>query len=357
MKLALHIIVTIVLGYIAVFYASPIMCALCGIWLLMIPIGVWMCRNTKEDLNIFFETRSYVSEVGKPCTLSLKIENWSDRPVGHIRLKLQYLHHFEKKIYKIPMSAKVEGNEKLYLDVQITSDQVGLVECSLTEWKIWDPLGITSAKEKGQSKATIVFLPEVYPVQLLLPENHMGEEGEGEDHNQSRGGENKSEVFQIREYRPGDRLTSIHWKLSARAEELMTREFSHYAQSKGALIFDMSGLDLTNLNETVALGMSIAFALLENGAKFYIAWYQEDKKQMERMLIEQEEQVYEALSCLFQVPLYASEEAIYDIYKRFFPEDHVQIGVNRKLELMYNGQISHRFEKQNLALQIKEIEF
>ncbi|MBQ7916056.1 MAG: DUF58 domain-containing protein [Firmicutes bacterium] len=356
MRLTFHIVITIVLGYLAVFYANPIMCTLCGVWLMMIPVGIWLCRATRDDLNILFTAPNYVGAIGEPCTLSLKIENCSDRPVGKIKLYLQYFHQYEKKIYKIPVITKIGGGEMTWLEVQISSDLVGIAECSLHRWQVWDPLGIMSLKEKGLSKATVAFLPEIFPVRLQLPESFVGSEGEGEDTNPQRGGENNSEVFQIREYRPGDRPQSIHWKLSARVDDLMVREYSRFVQSKAALIFDMSAPDFTDLNEMFSLGISIAFAMLENDAKFYIAWYHSDQNHMERMLVEQEEHVYEALSCLFQAPVYESQTPISDVYKRFFPEEHVQLCVNRRLELLYNGKVAHQFVKENLANQIKEIE-
>lgn len=36
---------------------------------------------------------------------------------------------------------------------------------------------------------------------------------------------NPPEVSEIREYRPGDRMHNIHWKLSAKRDEIMVYEF------------------------------------------------------------------------------------------------------------------------------------
>ena len=40
----------------------------------------------------------------------------------------------------------------------------------------------------------------------------------------SGGGDDPSEIYQVREYRERDSLKDIHWKLSAREEELMVKE-------------------------------------------------------------------------------------------------------------------------------------
>ena len=39
-------------------------------------------------------------------------------------------------------------------------------------------------------------------------------------------GYDPSELFDVREFQNGDRLQSVHWKLSARTDELMVKELS-----------------------------------------------------------------------------------------------------------------------------------
>ena len=49
---------------------------------------------------------------------------------------------------------------------------------------------------------------------------------EGDEYEKERSGDAPTEIFQIREFRPGDRMQQIHWKSSARSGELMTKEYS-----------------------------------------------------------------------------------------------------------------------------------
>lgn len=49
-----------------------------------------------------------------------------------------------------------------------------------------------------------------------------------------RKGEDVSEIYAIREYRPGDSMKAIHWKLSARTKHWMVKEFSFPQGSAGA---------------------------------------------------------------------------------------------------------------------------
>ena len=39
-------------------------------------------------------------------------------------------------------------------------------------------------------------------------------------------GDDPSQIFEIRDYRPGDKMQKIHWKLSAKSDSLIVKEYS-----------------------------------------------------------------------------------------------------------------------------------
>ena len=64
----------------------------------------------------------------------------------------------------------------------------------------------------------IVF-PEIKPIDLPRP-SEISEEGEGKV---SVSGD---DLYSLREFRPGDSLSTVHWKSSAKTGTLRVREFS-----------------------------------------------------------------------------------------------------------------------------------
>ncbi len=59
---------------------------------------------------------------------------------------------------------------------------------------------------------------------------------------QGRSGAHHDEFHRIREYRPGDELRSIHWKTTARRNELMVREYRQHRDRRMLLILDLAPL-------------------------------------------------------------------------------------------------------------------
>jgi uncharacterized protein (DUF58 family) len=68
----------------------------------------------------------------------------------------------------------------------------------------------------------------VYPrYQDIRSWRTFNEKNVGMSYSMNRQDEDVSSVMGIRDYAPGDRLTSIHWKASARTNSLKTKEFEH----------------------------------------------------------------------------------------------------------------------------------
>lgn len=94
---------------------------------------------------------------------------------------------------------------------------------------------------------------------------------------QNRRGNDPSEMYDIREYVPGDDIRSIHWKLSCKTDQLILRQASEPSHYDVVVLLDIglmkNGKRLSDrlLNEAVANAMSIAEQLIKQGIKFCMA--------------------------------------------------------------------------------------
>ncbi len=112
----------------------------------------------------------------------------------------------------------------------------------------------------------MVIFPALHQVQLP-PKNESDKEGEEVLH--SRG----EEIYAIREFRPGDSLSSIHWKSSAKTGELRTKEF-HRPQDQSYTVFlnvlepgTQKVVEEKILEERVSKTASLIFYLIKRGNK------------------------------------------------------------------------------------------
>lgn len=101
--------------------------------------------------------------------------------------------------------------------------------------RVCDYLGIFSFRPKTLREKRIV----VFPQELAIPEPESFPLPTGRWIPKPGGG--FSENHELRAYRPGDQLTGIHWKLSAKTGDLMVREPVEPEQAKLLLTMDVSG--------------------------------------------------------------------------------------------------------------------
>ena len=110
------------------------------------------------------------------------------------------------------------------------------------------------AAEKGPSLPG-VLLPGGVPPALALGEQPLPD-GEGDKYSPHKPGDDPTELFGLRPYREGDRLSRIHWKLSQKTGQTLVKELGLPVSERVLFL-----LDLTGPGEEISLQLD-AFATL-----------------------------------------------------------------------------------------------
>ena len=118
---------------------------------------------------------------------------------------------------------RAEGVSELMLP--LTIKRIGGYRIDICDYSVQDYLGIVrfcyDAGDMPSHTAVFQALPTTEKYEAPDPETISAGMTEVEESN--RKGSDFSEVSDIREYMPGDRIRDIHWKLSARQDELMVK--------------------------------------------------------------------------------------------------------------------------------------
>lgn len=156
--------------------------------------------------------------------------------------------------FEIPFQAKLCGEIYVRTKKVICQDMFGL-------WTI-------SLSRPGDEMITVY--PRRIPLNIIWNSMASGDY-EGESYYQSHKGNDIREVFEMRDYVPGDDVRRIHWKLSGKMDTLITREGSDTSHYDTVVLFDIgSGLKETKwaaevLSAAVEAGVTVCEKLLELG--------------------------------------------------------------------------------------------
>jgi Uncharacterized conserved protein (some members contain a von Willebrand factor type A (vWA) domain) len=191
--------------------------------------------------------------------------------------------------------------------------------------RFYDYLRVFSLKRKLNKEIRIAVLPcyyELSQTELLSKNTQIVE---SDSYSPVRKGDDPSEVFEIREYREGDRLQRIHWKLSRKQNQLMIKEFSDPV-SCSVLLFvnlciprDRTALYFMDALLECALSLSYSFSM--KGELHYLAWYDEKHGNCKRIRITQENDLYEAVDGLLQASPYTNDSEALSSYLAEYPNE------------------------------------
>lgn len=163
---------------------------------------------------------------GQETTLLLTAKTTLPFPGGRarVRLAVQNCLTGECRTQKLFFTA---GPVPLTISHRLTSDVCGEIRCTLSKGRICDYLGLFAfpLRLPKPDTQTVVFYPAVYQPRLSLTTVVLPD-GEDERYSPTRPGSDPSELFALREYREGDKLSQIHWKLSQKGDQLLVREYS-----------------------------------------------------------------------------------------------------------------------------------
>lgn len=177
-------------------------------------------------VRVFLQDNDTLARTRKGQSLPLRLEARTPWPLpgGQVRLRLTVENSLTGGRHQERLLLTV-GDKPLLLEHALHSTACGLVTCTISRVRTCDLLGLFSlpVRVRGQDRCSVFFLPAVYtPVLSVQPVRSP--DSDGERYSQTKPGDDLTELFGLREYRQGDRLSRIHWKLSQKTGRTLVKE-------------------------------------------------------------------------------------------------------------------------------------
>ncbi len=172
-----------------------------------------------------------------------ELREWSvsmDAPAGlplarvTVRLTAQNLFTGETVRHKLRLNGVTP---RIPIKLAVHTGHCGLLELRVDRLRVYDYLGLFSIRPSKVQPSRLLCRPvplDPGPVNIPdMPSSHTA------PHNAVRRG--PGEDYDLRDYRPGDPMRSIHWKLSSKWDELIVREPAETLIPLPLLTFDRFG--------------------------------------------------------------------------------------------------------------------
>ena len=270
-------------------------------------------RHVKVNL----EVKDMYVVKNKNIPLYIKISNPSVIPfIGGI-IQIEMKNSFNNEVIKKKIKFNLTSKEINKFALDIRSDYLGRIEINVKKFKLYDYLGIFSFKGKIGKSTMLYVLPCNGSINLDISDRNNEYIEEPLKYSESEPGDDCSQVFDVRQFREGDKIQKIHWKLSAKKDDLYVKEFSMPIDASAEIMIELSVLDkkdfISYVDTIIETAYALSVALLDKEMYHFFVWYNEASKELVRKEITDTNDIWNTLYEIYHTNIY-KESMAYKIY-------------------------------------------
>ena len=276
--------------------------------LLLPPASYLAARYAFLHLQPEITTSLLFGHSGDEITVSFVLKNPAYLPLPDCTFHYTVSSPFYPNEESYEVNCPVYAHDSFAFSIPLTFRRAACYQIRLTQITVWDYLHFFNFhKEVTLQKELFIFPPENDNLQFS-----SAAFGEGFDEFEENGakGNISSNVTDIREYIPGDRLQKIHWKLSAKIHKLMVKENEQTSSHQFILLPELYLPDPAQpvLEQILSNTLTMGRSLLADGITFFFRYYSIAAQDFMQFCILNEDQLEEAFRSCFYESTYAESD-------------------------------------------------
>lgn len=307
----LGIITTLLLFYLALIFESTGFATAAFSLLFVIVMAALYLIYIKKRTEGRLEFPIAITEKNSPVRLMTIIRNYSRLPIAKTVVYIEYGSNMSAKRFKTKITLEGIKPGKFKHPKLLSALAAGGYDFKITKLKLYDLTGLFHVKKKRGGSSVLTVLPELREVPVTIGEsvrNFVLSAGSFDD---IKTGNEAGDTYEIREFRDGDRLQTIHWKMSAKADELMVKQTHQQSACPVVLLLYPGNMSNEDTSEWAA---AISFSLTDRKCPHYASWYSKTTGDIIRIRIEDEESFYLFLISYISDCAYTAPAELKDIY-------------------------------------------
>lgn len=261
---------------------------------------------------------------GDKVKISIFLNKRGLYPFKKVEIILWYKNIYDGKI--IRKKIQIELSDKICQkhDIEIEANHCGYLNIGIENAYIYDMFAFLSFKCKiknGQSM--LMVLPKITPIAVDFNDFKRIAIDEEEVFRGDIERKGLMDKYEIREFIPGDSLNRIHWKLTAKNDEFMVKDYKDFECINTYVYFDLrKGINIDKMYEDA---ISMVYLLIQNKIIFYAIWVQYDdvfgRYTLKRKKIKGEADALEVLSIIMKVKLFTDDFEINNLLGQIVNSD------------------------------------
>ena len=203
----------------AVLTQAPLAVVLLGFSLLLTLLLALEVRYLRGKVQAELLVPDQPAVQGQPFVVTVRLTNRSPLPIPQLLTLVQAADEWGGSNITLRCSGMLGGSARAEQRLTLQANKSGVWQLRLQSVTLWDHLGLFKAQ---------CALPQTAQSLCVLPQSaHLGSDTQPDPDADGTQESDRSVLggsYDVREYREGDSLKQVHWKLSAKLNRLLIRE-------------------------------------------------------------------------------------------------------------------------------------
>lgn len=316
MMIVLYCVIVIILRCIAILFSSYPAYLAYKLSIIIPIISIVILIINRLCIKVRINVNEKVVSKGDNISVSIQTKNIGIFPSGEILAYMElYYGEYSQAKKKICFSSMPFKNTVTF---QVATEYAGNMRLICKKVELCDYFRMFKFKiQKGKKEYDIQVLPKPLPIQITYNQCESHEIIEADSYHLLKKGYDRTELFNVREYVPGDNLRDIHWKLTDRMGKYMVKEYSLPISVGLGIITDFTeyAINFDSVivaDKIVEIAYSICNNVLLEGGKYNIYYFNKNNGIMDQQLIDSEEKLTESINIILDTVLLKRNEKIED---------------------------------------------
>lgn len=296
-----------------IFYRQSFLAILLLLLILLPAISITLTRHAFQHIDFFLSSPvATVSMPEKPVVM-LTAKNPTFFPFLNCELSFRFQNMYFPNSQENIIALPLETRKTQTLQFPFSVSQPGMFLFSLEAVQLTDFLHVYTFHKSLHKDLQIPVLPEEIPLSFIpAPAHTESEDSEFYD----PCGALSTDIREVREYLPGDRMQDIHWKLSARMDDLLVKQ---YERSLDDSLLFLPELYEKEIADTLRALYSLSMKLIRQKEIFRIALFHTDTMEFSQAIIHDPEELLQAFLSLYNQKTYDIPNLARTTFRSVFP--------------------------------------
>jgi len=261
-------------------------------------------------VKINFESKIKTVVRNEQINLSILIHNKSYLPFSMIEMKYSLPQKVGLASENKTICFNILAKKKYRCEEKILCKHIGVYKSNLEFMKVSDLIGFFKLKLKLKSQLEFLVLPR----KIYISDFKSNLFSDIKSSIITKTNINTYDIFGTRNYNAGDELKLIHWKNSAKIDDIVVKEFEDKKDISNLILLDLKkyyeGEENYNYIDAV---IEVAVSIISNRIKTDVIWYEQNQKNINLKTLEFDEDINDFFKQIIYLNYYKSDISLQKI--------------------------------------------